>query len=294
MKIDLSEKALEELPITLGAKTTVLDINSNKLTELAPLAKCQGLEELHAYNNKLKNLDVMASLKSLRVINVYNNGIRKLPTEIGELTLLEDVNLAGNKLMALSDGHFRSWQRVTHLNLYDNNLVRMGSLAPLIGLEELRMHANNLEEIPPLGPSHPKLTVIEMHRNRLTKIPENYFFATPALERLSLWGNMLEGVPDSLCGCNQLVGVQLQENSISALPEGPWPTSLETIFLETNAIVSLPVALSNCHALKRINFTGLPLDANALHLADYLKGNVLRFPDGIFWAADGQKFSNEA
>ena len=34
------------------------------------------------------------------------------------------------------------------LSLYVNNLVRMGSLAPLVGLKELRINGNNLEELP--------------------------------------------------------------------------------------------------------------------------------------------------
>ena len=33
--------------------------------------------------------------------------------------------------------------------------------------------------------------------------------------------------------------------------------------------------------------------ANSLHLAEYLKGNILRFPDGIFWAPSGKKFEQD-
>jgi len=288
--VELSDRELLTVPDGIAPNTTHLEIFSNKLTTLDGLERLRGLEDLQAYNNKLKNFDVFPKLPALRVVNVYNNGIRKLPAEIGALRNLEEVNVAGNKLMALTDDHFRQWSRVTILNLYDNNLVRMGSLAPLAALEELRMHMNNLEAMPTLGPSHPKLTILEIHKNRIGTIADDYFCATPALERLSLWGNQLRAVPPSLCACASLVGAQLQENELTALPEGPWPASLETLFLDKNKITTLPVAFANCYALKRLNLTGLALDYNANHLAEYLKGNILRFPDGIFWGADGQKF----
>lgn len=40
------------------------------------------------------------------------------------------------------------WRGVKNLNLADNNLVRMGSLAPMVALEELRISGNNLEDMP--------------------------------------------------------------------------------------------------------------------------------------------------
>ena len=53
-------------------------------------------------------------------------------------------------------------------------------------------------------------------------------------------------------------------------------------------------SLRSRHAeLRRLNLTGLLLDANSLHLAEYLKGNILRFPDGIFWAPSGKKFEQD-
>jgi len=130
---------------------------------------------------------------------------------------------------------------------------------------------------------------MEMHRNRFTEIPENYFLATPALQRLSLWKNMLTSVPTSLFACSALIALQLHENMLTGLPDGPWPLTLESLFLDKNNIATLPVSLSNCHALKRLSLCGLPLDFNSMHLADYLKGVVLRFDDGIFWSPDGTK-----
>ena len=37
------------------------------------------------------------------------------------------------------------------LNLYDNNLVRLGSMEPLTALNEVRLYGNNLEEMPVFG-----------------------------------------------------------------------------------------------------------------------------------------------
>ena len=39
------------------------------------------------------------------------------------------------------------------------------------------------------------LTVYEIHKNRIASIPETYFSSTPALQRLSLWKNMLTSLP---------------------------------------------------------------------------------------------------
>ena len=61
---------------------------------------------------------------------------------------LEEVNVAANKMMMTQDANFTSWSSVKILSLYDNNLVRMGSLAPLVNLEELRISGNNLEDMP--------------------------------------------------------------------------------------------------------------------------------------------------
>ena len=102
-----------------------------------------------------------------------------LPEEIGTLSELNEVNFAANRLAMLKDAHFISWSKVTILNLNDNNLTVLGSLAPLVALEELRLYGNQLTALPKLGASVPELKVYEIHKNNVADGPDDYFAATP-------------------------------------------------------------------------------------------------------------------
>lgn len=239
------------------------------------------------FANKIKELPAKFP-PNLSELNLFNNQVKKLPPAIGELTGLEEVNLAANKLMMTTDAMFASWASVTVLNMYDNNLVRFGNLATLVKLQELRLHGNNLEEMPALG-SHPELKIIEMHKNRIATIPDEYFAATPALERLSLWGNMLTALPTSLCKCTELLGLQVQENKLAGLPTGiAYPPKLETIFAQDNPLTTLPAELSSCTALRRVNVSKTSLDAAGLEIAEGMKALCIKpGSGGIFWAPDG-------
>ena len=247
-------------------------------------------DELLLYANKIKKVDkAIGTLSKLTTLNLFNNVIGlSLPDEIGSLAELNEVNLAANKLAMLKDVHFASWGKVTILNLNDNNLSRMGSLAPLVALEELRLYGNQLEAFPTLS-THPELKIYEAHKNRVAEAPDDYFQATPALERVSIWGNQLKALPSSLCKCAKLVGVQAHENpELAALPDGPWPATLETLFIQDTKISKLPASLEQA-ALKRVNISKLPLDKDADELAEKMGKMILAKPDGIFWDKSGKQ-----
>jgi len=187
----------------------------------------------------------------------------------------------------VKDPCFKGWSTVKVLNLNDNNLSSCGSLAPLVALTELRIFANNLSALPTLAAPASDLTILEAHKNRIDKIDDGYFASTPALERLSLWANMLTSLPPSLTKCAKLVGVQVHENKeLASLPEGPWPASLETLFVQDTKITSLPQSLAAC-PLKRVNVSRLALDSDGDALAKKMEQMVLGTGDGIFWAKDG-------
>ena len=269
---------------------TEVDQNSQGLTAF-PDGLSPDCEKLELYDNKIKKVQPsIGDLKKLKLLNVFNNQIGlSLPNEIGSLPDLEEVNLAANKLAMLKDVHFASWANVQILNLNDNNLSAIGSLAPCVKLEELRIYANQLTALPTLAASAPELKIFEAHKNRITSegAPDDYFKATPALERLSIWGNALASLPASLTSCSKLVGVQAQSNpDLASLPAGPWPSTLETLFIQETKIASLPDSLKAC-ALKRVNVGKLPLDAAADKLAADMEKMVLGKSDGIWWGKDG-------
>jgi Leucine-rich repeat (LRR) protein len=253
------------------------------------------LTQLNLYANKLKAIPdgLLGNLTKLKVLNCFNNQIKKLPGDIGGLAKLVEVNFAANKLMMTDDAKFTSWANVKVLNLYDNNLVRMGSLAPLVKLEELRMSGNQLEEMPVLCADCP-VTILEIHKNRIASVADDYFTRTKKLERLSLWGNQLTVLPGSLLACSALVGVQAHEMPLASLPSGAWPSDLETLFVQETKLTSLPPALGTLSKLKRVNVGKLALDAPSAAIAEALGKQIATMKGGIFWGVDGVKVDSQA
>eukprot|EP00322_Chrysochromulina_rotalis_P002199 CAMPEP_0115849998 /NCGR_PEP_ID=MMETSP0287-20121206/11738_1 /TAXON_ID=412157 /ORGANISM="Chrysochromulina rotalis, Strain UIO044" /LENGTH=311 /DNA_ID=CAMNT_0003303983 /DNA_START=28 /DNA_END=963 /DNA_ORIENTATION=- len=299
-ELDLSSQKLSELNASalegINPSLKKIDYNGNELTTVpadafAKLGAVPILEELNLYGNKIKEIPVgaLGGLKHLKILNVFNNQMKKLPADVGALEELEEVNFAANKLMMTDNAKFLSWKNVKVLNLYDNNLVRMGSLAPLVAIEELRISGNNLEEMPILCDSCP-ITVLEIHKNRIAEIDAAYFEKTASLERLSIWGNLLKELPTSLLSCEGLLGVQAQENQLTSLPAGKWPADLETLFVQENpALTELPVQLSSCAKLKRVNLGKLKLEGEMGELESQLRSMVLGGEGGIFWTSKGER-----
>jgi len=269
-ELDLSDKGLVELPKDQVYST--------------------GLTQLDLYANKIKAIPdgVLGPLTKLKILNCFNNQIKKLPGDIGGLGKLVEVNFAANKLMMTNDAQFASWAKVKVLNLYDNNLVRMGSLAPLKSLEELRISGNNLEEMPVICDICP-MTILEIHKNRIAKVPDDFFTKTKALERLSIWGNQLTSLPASLLGCSALVGVQAQEMPLESLPSGAWPAGMETLFVQETKVTALPAELGVLDSLKRVNVGKLALDEPSVAIAEAIKAKIMAVKGGIFWGMDGVK-----
>ena len=157
-----------------GEGLDTVDVSGKEYSSVPPGCfdkSAASLTQLDLYANKIKEIPtgVLGQIKGLKILNAFNNVIKKLPPDVGGLAELEEVNFAANKLMMIDDAKFLSWSAVSVLNLYDNNLVRMGSLEPLKALTELRISGNNLEEMPVLCDNCP-ITIYEIHKNRITKM----------------------------------------------------------------------------------------------------------------------------
>ena len=287
MKLELSEKELTDFP-EVPPNTTHLDASDNALTEVpAAIGEATALEELLLFKNKIKSVDkAIGSLGRLSTLNLFNNACMKVPPEIGNLSNLEELNLAANKMMMLSDAHFANLTSLRVLTLNDNRLVRLGSLANLRALEELRLFNNNLEEMPTIASSMPKLKIFEVNKNRISTIPATFFTSVPALERLCINANMLTTVPATISECVQLTILQLQENHLESLPDCDWPPLLETLFVQQNRnLTELPPGLASVSTLRRVNVG----TAGPPALVEEIKAGVLaKGSTAMFWGSDGK------
>ena len=275
------EPNMSEVDLNSQGLTAFPDIGGDKI----PLS-CTKLE---VYANKIKKVPPdIKKLEALEVLNCFNNVIGlSLPDDLGELANLTEVNMAANKLAMLKDPVFKNWSKVEVLNLNDNNLSSMGSFAPMVALKEVRIYGNQLGALPTLAASHPELEIFEAHKNRIEVIEDSFFLAVPALKRLSMWGNQLKTVPDSILKCSTLVGVQLQTNpDLASIPQGTWPSTLETLFIQETKISALPKFTECKGNLKRVNITGVGIDDD---LAKSLEAMVLAEAGAIFWDRTGKQ-----
>uniref|UniRef100_A0A7S2CLL7 Uncharacterized protein n=1 Tax=Haptolina brevifila TaxID=156173 RepID=A0A7S2CLL7_9EUKA len=310
--VDMSSQGVLEVPNSIDVNTDHLDISGNKLKVLGEnLARLTNLTGLEAYTNELGSdfktkataLTPMVQLTKLKAVNLYNNKLAKLTSELGGLADMEEFNISGNKLMQVQDGAFAQWSKLKVLNLYSNNLVMIGSevFTPLVSIEEVRLYENKLEKMPDLkADSYPSLTIFEIHKNNIKEIADDYFTKTPALERLNLYGQAakLTNLPSSITSCASLKGLQAQENGLEKIPAGPWPETLETLFLQDNPLVKeVPASLAKCPKLLRVNIGGLQCkdDAEMKKLEAAMQKIVMSQtddsgrPNGIIWGLSGQK-----
>jgi Leucine-rich repeat (LRR) protein len=138
VSLDLSENQLAELPSLIGQLSRLVEVSlyGNFLRSVpAALFALTRLERLDLSTNRLAELPEFRSpLSRLQVLDLSQNDLQWLPASMGQLTslrvlnlsknkltsvgaleslaLLEDLNVADNRLVSLPDGATRGWRRV--------------------------------------------------------------------------------------------------------------------------------------------------------------------------------------
>lgn len=98
---------------------------------------------------------------------------------------------------------------------------------------------------------------MDLHGQRLTKIPENVFSRTD-LTSLDLSGNMLTGAPQSQIGqLKNLTTLDLSNNQLTGLPaELGQLSKLEVLNVSNNQLTGLPMELGNLTQLRILDISG--------------------------------------
>ena len=267
-----------DIPPELGdlAKLEYLDLSGNELTGAVP--------------GKLAGLGNSSRLGALLLGGNELSGT--IPAELGDLVLLEQLDLSENQLSGEIPAGLGSLTNLMELRLNDNGLTGEipAALGSLTALTVLDIQENQLTGPIPAGLGNlTDLMELRAYSNQLTgEIPSLRRLAN--LKVLLLYDNQLTGpIPSWLGNLRELVELDICSNQLT----GPIPPSLgnlaklEELYLANNPLVGpIPSQLGNLAALETLDLrynqlTGeLPEELGNLRNLErlYLSNNELTGP----------------
>ena len=224
--LDLHGNHLQMLPLGIRRlqHLTTLNLSKNKLgTEnLNIITQIKSLRELRVADNALDGVltPQVGNLEGLEVLDISNNSITALPPNINENSKLRILDVAGNRLSSLP------FELMMSLPLIEIHAARNrlgGVLFPtnplgLLDLKFLDVANNALTSIVGSeGLELPSLQSFNVTENRLTQMPE--LLGWTELLTLTMAGNRLASLPESLIALRKLKSIDCSRNNIKKLDE---------------------------------------------------------------------------
>lgn len=174
----------------------------------------------------------------VKVLNLRNNNLEYLPSAIGFIRSLEDLDISGNRITNLPES-MKNLTALKSLNLSSSGISEIPQWITQFKLEELFL--DNLEgvDLTYLG-GMKTLRNLSLGYNDLFQVPE-WIQNLTNLTQLQLYGNYISEIPDWIGDMTQLEHIDLSQNRLST--EGS----------------SLPMSLTNLHNLTTLDISDNPL-----------------------------------
>ncbi|OQV14291.1 putative Chaoptin [Hypsibius exemplaris] len=237
-------------------------------------------------NNELEEVpNVVASLRALKILDMSFNRLKSFPASILQGLPLEEINLAGNQLTAISPKAFAGLPALISLNLAFNKLTTVpdfglpyqhglkllnmsGNLLRSIGPNEFRNlsyvttldlsqnQLNTLDDNVIRGTS--RLQILLMDHNKFTELPVGLFAMGMTLTNISFAYNELQSLaPEIIGGLYYVQELKLDHNKFKSIPTGFIANKfhLVTLDLSWNPITTLEEKALD--GLKNITFIDL-------------------------------------
>ena len=140
-----------------------LDLYSNQISDISPLAGLTSLETLSVTSNQVRDISALAGLVDLELLWLWENEIRDI-TPLTGLKELRNPDLSDNQISDISP--LAGLQGLDHLALENNRIYDVSPLAGLTQLTVLNLADNLITDISPLvGLTH--LKRLELQGNPL-------------------------------------------------------------------------------------------------------------------------------
>jgi Leucine-rich repeat (LRR) protein len=226
------------------------------------------LQELNISSNPLQRFpSVLTRLPNLEVLHLDQTGLEEIPANF-QPAAIGHLSLARNQIATIPDKLFANGSSLRILRLQQNRLkVLPSSLACLIGLEELDLSYNELENLPEELGQLKRLEVVHLQGNRLRALPRSLGQLT-ALRQLTIHGNQLTTLPDSIGQLAALESLDASHNALRSLPgEIVGWQAMRWLVLSENQLTTLPAgfcrlsALTDCF-LQRNRLSDLPANVS--------------------------------
>jgi Leucine-rich repeat (LRR) protein len=216
----LQDNFIEQLPATIFDNLVdleTLDVSSNIIGSLptAIFTRLTKLETLGLNNNLLVNIDrlLFSTLTSLKSLDLSTNKITEIQKETFRfLRALNMLDLSFNYLTELDKDLFANNANLLILNLIQNYLrVGLGDivlvprqfdpsfLRPLVNLEEIYIHYNQLQEVwNNTFATNTKLEIVSFWGNNIDAIHSALFSTTPLIKELYFIDNFITKIDRNL------------------------------------------------------------------------------------------------
>ncbi|XP_043824510.1 leucine-rich repeat serine/threonine-protein kinase 2 isoform X2 [Dromiciops gliroides] len=226
-----------------------LDLSANELEDIDAISKkcCLSdhltrLEKLELHQNALKRVpqQLCETLKCLTYLDLHSNKITLIPAYLLKMNSIANLDISRNEIgpLVILDPNIRC-PTLKQLNLSYNQLSSVPEfLADVIeNLEQLLLEGNKISEIySPLCLK--ELKILNLSKNHILSITEDFFEACSKLEVFSARMNLLVAVPPLP---SSITVLNLSQNKFTCIPEVILSLPhLRSLDLSSNEIHNLP------------------------------------------------------
>ncbi|XP_005335378.2 leucine-rich repeats and immunoglobulin-like domains protein 1 isoform X1 [Ictidomys tridecemlineatus] len=244
--LDCSGRGLATPPGDLPSWTRSLNLSYNKLSEIDPAGfeDLPNLQEVYLHNNELTAIPSLGAA-SPHVVSLFlqHNRIRSVNgSQLKAYLSLEVLDLSSNNITEIRSACFPPGLYIRELNLASNRIGTLESGA-FDGLSRslltLRLSKNRITQLPVKAFKLPRLTQLDLNRNRIRLIEGLTFQGLDSLEVLRLQRNNISKLTDgAFWGLSNMHALHLEHNSLVEVNSGSLYglTALHQLHLGHNSI----------------------------------------------------------
>ncbi|CAK6957405.1 fibromodulin [Scomber scombrus] len=212
--------------------------------------------------------NVFSKLKNLDRLFLDQNELTRVPPNLPKS--ITELRLGHNKISKVPSNSFEGMANLTSLKLQANDLEDIGGVFKgLKSLTLLDMRKNKLRKIPDNLPE--RLQQLYLEFNNIESVPAGFLTMYPKLKFIRLAHNKLtdKGLPSNVFNISMLVELDLSFNKLEKIPIVS--RNLENLYLQANKIKEFSLSSFCGHKRDMTNFSQLRmlrLDANEISAKD--------------------------